>query len=146
MRAFTGNEYAADLASGNIGAAVGWSGDVLQLQADDPGMQFVVPAQGGILWSDNLMVPKGAANQAGAEKIINHYYDAAVAAEVAAWVNYVTPVDGAQAAMQELDPELADNELIFPKKATLDSLHSFKPLEEDEERQYQDLFQKVIGA
>ncbi len=48
--------------------------------------------------------------------------------------------------MQDLDPELADNELIFPTKATLDSLHSFKPLDEDEERQYQDLFQKVIGA
>ena len=146
IRAFTGNEYAADLASGNIGAAVGWSGDVLQLQADDPGMQFVVPAQGGILWSDNLRVPKGAANKAGAERVIDHYYDPAVAAEVAAWVNYVTPVDGAQEAMRDLDPELADNELIVPTQETLDRLHSFKPLEEDEERQYQDLFQKVIGA
>ncbi len=146
IRAFTGNEYAADLASGNIGAAVGWSGDVLQLQADDPGMQFIVPAQGGILWSDNLMVPKGAANKAGAEKLIDHYYDPVVAAEVAAWVNYVTPVDGAQEAMEELDPDLATNELIFPTDATLGMLHSFKPLTEDEERTYQDMFQKVIGA
>jgi spermidine/putrescine transport system substrate-binding protein len=146
VRAFTGNEYAADLASGNIGAAVGWSGDVVQLQADDPGMQFIIPAQGGMLWSDNLMVPKGAANKAGAEKVINHYYDPTVAAEVAAYVNYVTPIDGAKAAMEELDPELAENQLIFPEKSTLDQLHSFKPLDEDEERQYQDLFQKVIGA
>ncbi len=146
IRAFTGNEYAADLASGNIGAAVGWSGDVLQLQADDPGMQFIVPAQGGILWSDNLMVPKGAANKAGAEKLIDYYYDPAVAAEVAAWVNYVTPVDGAQQAMEDIDTDLAANELIFPTSATLDMLHSFKPLDEGEERQYQDLFQKVIGA
>jgi spermidine/putrescine transport system substrate-binding protein len=104
IRSFTGNDYAADLASGNIGAAVGWSGDVLQLQADDPGMQFVVPGAGGILWSDNLLVPKGAANKAGAEAVIDHYYDPAVAAEVAAWVNYVTPVDGAQEAMAEIDP------------------------------------------
>ena len=146
VRAFTGNEYAADLASGNVGAAIGWSGDVLQLQADDPGMAFVVPEQGGILWSDNLMVPKGAANKAGAEKIINHYYDPEVAAEVAAWVNYVTPVEGAQAAMEDLDAELARNELVFPTEQTLSRLHSFKPLEEAQEREYQELFQKVIGA
>jgi spermidine/putrescine transport system substrate-binding protein len=146
IRSFTGNDYAADLASGNIGAAVGWSGDVLQLQADDPGMQFVVPGAGGILWSDNLLVPKGAANKAGAEAVIDHYYDPAVAAEVAAWVNYVTPVDGAQEAMAEIDPDLAENELIFPTEETLSRLHAFKPLEEAEERQYQDLFQKVIGA
>ena len=146
VRAFTGNEYAADLASGNIGAAIAWSGDVVQLQADDPGMQYVVPDQGGILWSDNLMVPKGAANKEGAERLIDHYYDPAVAAEVAAYVNYVTPVEGAKAEMEELDPDLASNELIFPTEETLSRLHAFKPLSEDEERQYQDLFQRVIGA
>jgi len=146
VRSFTGNDYAADLASGNIGAAVAWSGDVLQLQADNPGMQFVVPGAGGILWSDNLLVPKGAANKAGAEALIDHYYDPEVAAQVAAWVNYVTPVEGTQEAMAELDPELAEDELIFPTEQTLGRLHSFKPLEEAEEREYQDLFQKVIGA
>ena len=61
-------------------------------------------------------------------------------------VNYVTPVEGTQEAMEELDPDLAANELIFPTATTLDRLHSFKPLDEDEERQYQDLFQRVIGA
>lgn len=146
IRAFTGNEYAADLASGNVGAAVGWSGDVLQLQADDPGMAFVVPEQGGILWSDNLMIPKGAQNKAGAEQLINYYYDPAVAAEVAAWVNYVTPVEGAKAEMEQLDPDLARTELIFPTEQTLSRLHAFKPLEEAQEREYQDLFQRVIGA
>ncbi len=146
VRAFTGNEYAADLASGNILAAIGWSGDVLQLQADDPDMQLVVPAEGGMLWSDNLMVPKGAANKAGAEKLMDFYYDPKIAAEVAAYVNYVTPVQGAQEAMQEIDPELAANELIFPTAETLATLHSFKALDEGEEKEYQDMFQKVIGA
>ena len=146
VRSFTGNDYASDLASGNLAAAVGWSGDVLQLQADDPDMQFVVPAQGGILWSDNLLIPKLAANKKGAEQLIDHYYDPAVAAEVAAYVNYVTPVDGTKAEMEELDPELATNELIFPTAQTLSQLHSFKPLDEGEEKEYQDLFQGVIGA
>jgi spermidine/putrescine transport system substrate-binding protein len=146
VRAFTGNEYAADLASGNILAAIAWSGDVLQLQADDPDMQLVVPGDGGMLWSDNLMVPKGAANMAGAEKLMDFYYDPKIAAEVADYVNYVTPVKGAQDAMRDLDAELADNELIFPTEQTLGTLHSFKVLDEGEEKEYQDLFQKVIGA
>jgi spermidine/putrescine transport system substrate-binding protein len=146
VRAFTGNEYAADLAGGNILAAVAWSGDVLQLQVDNPDMQLVVPGDGGMLWSDNLMVPKGAGNKAGAEKLMNFYYDPKIAAEVAAYVNYVTPVQGAQEAMEELDPELASNELIFPTEGTLSTLHSFKALDEGEEKEYQDLFQKVIGA
>jgi spermidine/putrescine transport system substrate-binding protein len=146
VRAFTGNEYAADLASGNILAAIGWSGDVLQLQADDPDMQLVVPGDGGMLWSDNLMVPKGAGNRAGAEKLMDFYYDPKIAAEVAAYVNYVTPVEGAQESMRDIDAELADNELIFPSEQTLSTLHSFKVLDESEEKEYQDLFQAVIGA
>jgi spermidine/putrescine transport system substrate-binding protein len=146
VRAFTGNEYAADLASGNILAAVAWSGDVIQLQADDPDMQLLVPGDGGMLFSDNLMVPKGAANKAGAEQLMDFYYDPKIAAEVAAYVNYVTPVQGAQDAMQDLDPDLASNELIFPTEKTLSTLHSFKSLDEGEEKEYQDLFQKVIGA
>jgi spermidine/putrescine transport system substrate-binding protein len=146
VRQFTGNEYAADLAAGNIGAAIAWSGDVVQLQADDPSIALVLPQGGAMLWSDNLMIPVMAANKAGAEELINHYYDPAVAAEVEAYVNYVCPVDGAQAAAAEIDPELASNELIFPTAQTQSQLHSFKALDEDEERTYQDLFQAVIGA
>jgi spermidine/putrescine transport system substrate-binding protein len=146
VRQFTGNEYAADLAAGNIGAAIAWSGDVVQLQADDPAIALVLPADGAMLWSDNLMVPVRAGNKAGAEQLINHYYDPAVAAEVAAYVNYVCPVAGAQEAAAELDSELATNELIFPTAETQAQLHAFKALDEDEERIYQDLFQAVIGA
>jgi spermidine/putrescine transport system substrate-binding protein len=146
VRSFTGNEYAADLASGNILAAIGWSGDVLQLQADDPDMQLAVPDEGGMLWSDNLMVPKKVGNKAGAEQLMDFYYDPKIAAEVAAYVNYVTPVNGAQDAMKDVDAELADNQLIFPTEQTLSSLHSFKALDEGEEKEYQDMFQKVIGA
>jgi spermidine/putrescine transport system substrate-binding protein len=146
VRQFTGNEYAADLAAGNIGAAIAWSGDVVQLQADDPGMQLVLPEEGAMLWSDNFLIPKGAANKAGAEELINYYLDPAVAAEVEAYVNYVCPVDGAKEAAAEIDPELAENELIFPGPETQSKLNAFKALDEDEERTYQDLFQAVIGA
>jgi spermidine/putrescine transport system substrate-binding protein len=146
VRQFTGNEYAADLAGGNIGAAIAWSGDVIQLQADNPDMAFVVPDEGGMLWSDNLLIPIGAQNKEGAEQIIDFYYQPDVAAEVAAYVNYVSPVEGAQEEMREIDEELAEDPLIFPDEETEANLHAFKNLDEDEEREYQDLFQRVIGA
>jgi spermidine/putrescine transport system substrate-binding protein len=146
VRQFTGNEYAADLAAGNIGAAFAWSGDVVQLQADKPSMQLVLPADGAMLWSDNLMIPIKAGNKAGAEKLINHYYDPEVAAQVEAYVNYVCPVQGAKEAAQAIDPDLAANELIFPTEATLSKVHPFKDLDEAEEKAYQDMFQAVIGA
>jgi spermidine/putrescine transport system substrate-binding protein len=146
VRQFTGNEYAADLAAGNIGAAFAWSGDVVQLQADDPKMQLVLPDDGAMLWSDNLMIPVKAANKAGAEKLIDYYYDPKVAAEVEASVNYVCPVDGAADAAKDIDPALASNQLIFPGPDTLAKLHAFKNLDEAEEKTYQDLFQAVIGA
>lgn len=146
IRQFTGNEYAADLAAGNIAAAMGWSGDVIQLQADDPHMAFLIPQDGGILWSDNLMIPVKAPNKAGAEKVINYYYQPKQAAVVADYVNYVTPVHGAQAAMRTLDAPLAKNPLIFPPASTLARLHSFKNLAPAEEKVYEEMFQKVIGS
>jgi spermidine/putrescine transport system substrate-binding protein len=118
----------------------------VQLQLDDPAMTLVLPEEGAMLFSDNLMIPVGAANKAGAEQLINYYYDPAVAAEVEAYVNYVCPVDGAREAAAEIDPELADNPLIFPTPELQAQLHVFKVLDEAEEKEYQDLFQAVIGA
>jgi spermidine/putrescine transport system substrate-binding protein len=146
IRQFTGNDYTTDLAAGNIAAAIAWSGDVIQLQFDNPDLQFVVPDEGASLWSDNMLVPMNAEHKANAEELMNYYYDPQVAAELAAWVNYITPVEGAKEAMQEVDPELVDYELIFPSNELLSNTFEFKPLDEDEERQYQDAFQAVIGA
>jgi spermidine/putrescine transport system substrate-binding protein len=146
IRQFPGNDYVADLAAGNAVAAIGWSGDVLQLQFDDPALEFAVPAEGALLWSDNMLVPANAENQPAAEQFMNFVYDPAVAAQIAAYVNYITPVEGAQEAMAEIDEELAESELIFPTSETLDRTFDFKQLDEEEEEEYQNLFQGVIGA
>lgn len=146
IRQFTGNEYATDLAAGNIAAAIAWSGDVIQLQFDNPDLQFVVPDQGSLLWSDNMLIPNNAAHKANAETLMNFYYQPDVAAEVAAWVNYITPVDGAKQAMEQVDPELVDFELIFPPEELLGNTFDFMTLDEDQETQYQEAFQRVIGA
>ncbi len=146
VRAFTGNDYAADLAAGNIGAAIAWSGDVIQSQFENPDIQFVVPDEGATLWSDNMLIPANAQHVANAHAFMDFVYQPEVAAQIAAWVNYITPVDGVREAIAEIDEELADNELIFPGDEILANTFEFKQLSEEEEREYQDLFQGVIGA
>jgi len=146
IRKFTGNDYGQDLAAGNIAACVAWSGDVVQLQADNPAIKFVVPQQGGMLWSDNAMIPNKARHKANAERLLNFYYDPINAAELAIAVNFVCPVAGAQEEVAKKDPALARNELVFPTEETMKRLAVFKGLDEKTERTYNDKFQKVIGA
>ncbi|GIJ26955.1 ABC transporter substrate-binding protein [Micromonospora qiuiae] len=146
IRRFTGNDYAPDLARGDIAACIGWSGDIIQLGFDDDRIRFVVPDSGVLLWSDNMLVPKKATHRANAEALINHYYDPAVAAQLAAYVNYICPVQGAQEEMAKIDPELAVNPLIFPDDATLAAARVFMALDEQQERAYETRFQQVIGA
>ncbi|SCG73969.1 spermidine/putrescine transport system substrate-binding protein [Micromonospora echinaurantiaca] len=146
IRKFTGNDYAPDLAKGDIAACIGWSGDVIQLGFEDEKVKFVVPESGVMLWSDNMLVPNKATHKANAEQLINYYYDPAVAAQLAAYVNYICPVQGAQAEMEKIDPELAANPLIFPDDAMLAKSKVFMALDEKQEREYEGKFQQVIGA
>ena len=97
IRKVLGNSYTQDLASGDAIAVIGWSGDITSLNYEsDDRFEFAIPEAGGTLWSDNMMVPIGSPARTNAEKLMDYYYDPEVAAEVAAWVNYITPVEGAQ--------------------------------------------------
>ncbi|MFF0718434.1 extracellular solute-binding protein [Micromonospora sp. NPDC003816] len=146
IRRFTGNDYAPDLAKGDIAACIGWSGDIIQLGFDDEQIKFVVPDSGVTLWSDNMLVPNKATHKGNAEALINHYYEPAIAAQLAAYVNYICPVQGAQEEMEKIDPELAANPLIFPDEAILSKARVFMALDEQQEREYETKFQQVIGA
>ncbi|MFG1673204.1 extracellular solute-binding protein [Micromonospora sp. NPDC049282] len=146
IRRFTGNDYAPDLAKGDIAACIGWSGDVIQLGFEDAKIKFVVPESGVMLWSDNMLVPNKATHRANAEALMNHYYEPAVAAKLAAYVNYICPVQGAQAEMEKIDPDLAKNPLIFPDDAILAKSKVFMALDEQREKEYETKFQQVIGA
>ncbi|MEU1361666.1 spermidine/putrescine ABC transporter substrate-binding protein [Micromonospora zamorensis] len=146
IRRFTGNDYAPDLAKGDIAACIGWSGDVVQLAGADEKIRFVAPDSGVMLYSDNMMVPNKATHKANAEQLINYYYEPAVAARLAAYVNYICPVKGAQAEMEKIDPELAANPLIFPDEALLSKSTLFMALDEKQEKEYEGKFQQVIGA
>jgi spermidine/putrescine transport system substrate-binding protein len=146
IRAFTGNEYAQDLVKGNIVACEAWSGDVIQLQFDNPHIKFVAPEEGLALWSDNMLVPNKAEHKANAEKLMNFYYEPQVAATLAAWVNYICPVEGAKQAMEKIDPTLVENKLIFPDASTLSKAKDFMALDQKTEQSYQKQFAAVIGA
>jgi spermidine/putrescine transport system substrate-binding protein len=146
IRAFTGNDYLQDLAQGNVLACEAWSGDVIQLQFSNPDIKFIAPEEGLSLWSDNSLVPNKATHKANAEALMDYYYDPQVAAELAAWVNYICPVQGAQEAMTKIDPSLAENKLIFPDDELLSKTYDFMALSPEEEEQYQQDFARVIGA
>jgi spermidine/putrescine transport system substrate-binding protein len=146
VRAFTGNDYTQDLAAGNILACEAWSGDIIQLQFDDPNIKFVVPEEGLSLWSDNMIVPNLATHQANAEAWIDYYYDPEVAAKLAAWVNYICPVKGAREAMEKIDPSLVDNALIVPDDEVLSNTFDFMPLDDRQQIAYERDWSDVIGG
>lgn len=147
IRQVRGNSYTQDLVSGDAIACVAWSGDVVALNFEnDDRFGFAIPDAGGNLWSDNLIVPSTSSRVADAQKLIDYYYDPAVAAEVAAWVNYITPVQGAKEAMMDIDPDLVDNELIFPTDETLSRVKIVRALTPEEEEDYNGRFLDVIGA
>jgi len=147
IRQVKGNSYKQDFISGDAIAGIVWSGDLVQMNFEnDDQWEFVIPEAGGTLWSDNLMVPVASPRKTNAEKLMDFYYDPAVAAEVAAYVNYICPVVGAKEEMEKIDPELVGNPLIFPTDEDLAKAHVFRSLDAEEEATLSSQFQDAIGA
>ena len=146
IRAFTGNDYIDDLVSGNYAACVGWSGDVLQLGKDSPNIRFVVPEEGGTLWADVMVMPKGTENVDAVAKWLDFVYDPVEAAQITAYVQYFSPVKGVREEVAKIDPELAENPLVFPDTATASRLKSWANLSEDVDAQFADAFSGITGA
>ena len=146
VRKFTGNDYTKPLNRGDLVACEAWSGDVIAMQYDNPDIKFVVPTEGMALWSDNMMVPNKADHKANAEALMNYYYDPEVAARLAAWVNYICPVKGAEEAMAALDDSLVGNSLIFPSPDDLAGTFAFMATDTKTREKFDKDFNQVIGA
>ena len=146
IRQFTGNDYTRGLGNGDIVACEAWSGDVIALQYDQPEIKFVKPTEGLSLWSDNMMVPNKAEHKANAEAIMNYYYEPEIAARLAAWVNYICPVQGAEEAMAQVDDSLVGNPLIFPTEEDLAETFAFMSVDTKTRERYDKEFNQVIGA
>jgi len=144
-----GNSYSEDLTNGDTIAAIAWSGDTVQLNlsAGTEKYGFFIPESGGTISADEFIVPMGATHKKNVEALINYYYDPKNAAELAAWVNYVTPVVGAQEEAAKIDPALAQNQLIFPSEEFLKNVKSFRSLTGAEEASFARAFQEIrLGA
>lgn len=144
IRRFTGNDYADDLAGGNVWACIAWSGDIVQLQLDNPNLEFVVPDDGAMIWTDNMLIPKGG-DVFTASTWMDFVYRPEIAAQIEEYVNFICPVEGARDEMLERDPEIAENELIFPSEETLAQTHQFDT-EAADNQEFKQTFQAVTGA
>ncbi|MGH2979394.1 MAG: polyamine ABC transporter substrate-binding protein [Solirubrobacterales bacterium] len=143
IRRFTGNEYTREILRGDSVAILGWSGDAVQLTADNENVAFSQPEEGFMIFTDSMQVPVGAPNAFTAQKMMDFVYRPEIQAAITEYVNYVPPVKGAREILQERSPEIAENELIFPD---LSEAHNFKTFSEDEEAEIEAAFQRAIGA
>jgi spermidine/putrescine transport system substrate-binding protein len=146
VRAFMGNDYAEDMVSGNVVLAMAWSGDIVIKQAEKETLAWHLPDEGGMLWTDNMLIPKGAQHKYTAELMIDFVYDPVIAAQIAAYVNYVTPVKGAKEELAKTDADMAGNPLIFPPDDVLSQVKIFKGLTEEEETYFNNKFSALLGG
>jgi spermidine/putrescine transport system substrate-binding protein len=144
IRQFTGNDYTGPLSKGDVWASIAWSGDIVQLQASNPKLKFVIPDAGGATSVDTMVIPLGG-NVYTASTYMNFFYQPEVMAQVEAWVNYIPPVKGVKEAITEIDPALAENPLIFPPPEVRAKLYEYEPAALDVP-EYQEKWQAVIGA
>lgn len=144
IKGFTGNEYTKPLASGDTAACIAWTGDVVQLRADNPALGYTLGEKGIPMFSDNFVIPNLAQHKKNAEKLIDYYYDPKVMALVAEYVNYIPPVVGVKDLLLKQDPDVANNELIFPNEEVLGRTQVFRALTAEEETDFNRQFQAVV--
>ena len=119
---------------------------MVQLARDNPAVKFIIPEQGGTAWADAMVLPKGAVNRDAAAKWMDFVYDPVQAAQITAWVQYISPVAGVQEEVAKLDPDLAENPLLFPDEETIARTHIFANLSEEVEAEYDAAFSAITGA
>jgi spermidine/putrescine transport system substrate-binding protein len=143
IRDITGNDYVDDIPRGDLVAAIGWSGDAVQMQLDNPAIEFRVPDEGCIIWSDDMVIPVGAPNPGAAYEFLNFIYDPKNAAQISGYVNYTTPVAGVKDVFEKQGSDLADNELIFPDDKFTEGCSTQPVLEGDDATEIEEAWQQV---
>jgi spermidine/putrescine transport system substrate-binding protein len=126
IRRFTGNDYVQPLTQGDIAAAIAWSGDVASSVADNPKLKWEIPDEGGIIWTDNMLIPLGGSVPT-ASTFMNFVYDPKIAAQIAVGTSYISAVKGVKEEAVKIDPGSASNQLIFPDDETLSRVHQNDP-------------------
>jgi spermidine/putrescine transport system substrate-binding protein len=146
IRRFTGNDYADDLAAGNIVIAQAYSGDVVQLKADNPDLDFVVPESGGTWFIDTQVIPYTTQNQHAAEAWINYVYDRPNYAKLVAFTQYVPVLTDMTDELNKIDPKLATNPLINPPQDYQDRLKTWAALSDEQTQEFNTAYASVTGS
>jgi len=146
IRKFTGNDYAQDLASGDVVIAQAYSGDVVQLNADNPDLKFVVPDSGGTTFVDTMVIPWTTQNQSAAEAWIDYIYDRANYARLISFTQFVPVLSDMTDELNKVDPESAKNPLINPSKDVLATLKSWPTLTDEQTQEFTKAYAAVTGA
>jgi spermidine/putrescine transport system substrate-binding protein len=146
IRRFTGNDYADDLAAGNIVVAQAYSGDVVQLQADNPDLKFIIPESGGDWFIDTMVIPYTTQNQKAAEAWIDYVYDRPNYAKLVAHTRYVPVLTDMVDELNKIDPGLAANPLINPPAAMTEKLSSWPALTDEQTQQFNTAYAAVTGS
>jgi spermidine/putrescine transport system substrate-binding protein len=124
IRRFYGNDYAQPLAKGDLAASMAWSGDIFLL--NDPKVKWGIAQAGGILFTDNMLIPLGGSVPT-ASTYMNFVYDPKIAAQLALGAGYISSVAGVKEEAAKLNPDAADNTLVFPTDDMLGQLHQNDP-------------------
>ena len=144
VRKLASQGYTELLISDSAYAAIAWSGDVGIIKLDKPELDFVVPDEGGMYATDNMLIPKGAKNKYTAELWIDFYYRPEIAAVVEAYVQYICPVKGAAEEIAKIDPALATNPLIFPDAATKSRLKVWGDVSAEDQAYFDEQFSAIV--
>ena len=128
--------------SGEKKIAMIWSGEGLNLEAEDSKFKYVIPEEGADYWLDSWAIPKGAQNVSGAEKFINFMSDKDIALRTADEIGYTSPQ---KQAIEEQPEEIKNNENAYMSQETLDKCEEYKYLDGDNLRLYEDIWMKIKG-
>jgi spermidine/putrescine transport system substrate-binding protein len=159
VRKYYDQDYITALANGDIWISMAWSGDIFQQNASSgSNLKFVIPSDGGTLWTDNMVIPITATNPVGAMQLIDFFYDPKIAASLAEYINYITPVPAAQpiiasdaAAASGEDKaaleQVADSPLVFPSASDYAKLHYYRDFKTPAEHtEYQSIFNPIVTS
>ncbi|MFB9628085.1 polyamine ABC transporter substrate-binding protein [Nonomuraea helvata] len=157
VRKYYDQSYIDAVAKGDVWLSMAWSGDVFQRQLAGEPVKFVVPEEGGTIWTDNMLIPKGAANPVDALMLMDYLYQPVVAAELDEFIQYVTPVPAVQDLLREKAKtakgkdkkaleDMVDSPLMFPSEADYAKLRSYTPLTTQQEQVFNPIFQSITQA
>jgi spermidine/putrescine transport system substrate-binding protein len=160
VRKYYDQSYIKALTAGDTWITMAWSGDIFQanLSAGNDNLKFVIPKEGGLIWTDNMTIPLHAEHPLDAITYMDYVYQPQIAAMLAESINYITPVPDAKAmieqdAAQATDASTkaslqttAESPLVFPPASELDKVYYYRVLNPGEKDQWNNIFGAVILA